>query len=67
MFIKNVLIFFNLITFIFNLIQIDPVILANAAEWSEHRSPDGRMYYYSMKTAESVWEKPEALRNLDCK
>jgi len=49
------------------LFQIDPVILANAAEWSEHRSPDGRMYYYSMKTAESVWEKPEALRNLDSK
>ncbi|XP_015374118.1 PREDICTED: transcription elongation regulator 1 isoform X1 [Diuraphis noxia] len=45
--------------------KIDPVILANAAEWSEHRSPDGRMYYYSMKTSESVWEKPEALRNLD--
>lgn len=25
------------------------------------------MYYYSMKTSESVWEKPEALRNLDSK
>ncbi|XP_050430254.1 transcription elongation regulator 1 [Adelges cooleyi] len=45
--------------------KIDPVILANAAEWSEHRSPDGRMYYYSMKTSESVWEKPEALKKLD--
>ncbi|XP_050536238.1 transcription elongation regulator 1 [Daktulosphaira vitifoliae] len=45
--------------------KIDPVILANAAEWSEHRAPDGRMYYYSMKTSESVWEKPEALKNLD--
>lgn len=25
------------------------------------------MYYYSMKTLESVWEKPEALKNLDGK
>jgi hypothetical protein len=26
--------------------KIDPQLLAKAAEWSEHRAPDGRMYYY---------------------
>lgn len=26
--------------------KIDPQILAKAGEWSEHRAPDGRMYYY---------------------
>ncbi|XP_025202962.1 transcription elongation regulator 1-like [Melanaphis sacchari] len=45
--------------------QIDPVILANAAEWLEHCLPNGSVYYYSMKTFESVWKKPEALKNLD--
>ena len=32
------------------------------SEWSEHKMPDGRLYYYNSKTKESVWEKPEALK-----
>lgn len=45
--------------------KIDPKILANAAEWSEHRAPDGRPYYYNSKRGESVWERPQALKELD--
>ena len=29
--------------------------------WSEHKAPDGRMYYYNSDTKESVWQKPEDL------
>lgn len=42
-------------------------ILARAAEWSEHRAPDGRPYYYHAIRGESVWEKPQALKDLECK
>lgn len=40
-------------------------ILARAAEWSEHRAPDGRPYYYHAIRGESVWEKPQALKDLE--
>lgn len=45
--------------------KIDPKILAKAAEWSEHRAPDGRPYYYNAQRGESVWERPQALKELD--
>ncbi|KAL1115966.1 hypothetical protein AAG570_005461 [Ranatra chinensis] len=45
--------------------QIDPEIVARAAEWTEHRAPDGRLYYYNAKAGESVWEKPQALKDLE--
>ena len=44
---------------------IDPAILARASEWSEHRAPDGRPYYHHPTRGESVWEKPQALRDLE--
>lgn len=47
--------------------QIDPEIVARAAEWTEHKAPDGRSYYYNAKAGESVWEKPQALKNLESK
>lgn len=50
-----------------DLTQIDPQIVAKAAEWSEHKAPDGRPYYYNSKTVESVWEKPQALKDLESK
>ncbi|XP_067627291.1 pre-mRNA-processing factor 40 homolog A [Eurosta solidaginis] len=30
-------------------------------EWTEHKAPDGRPYYYNNNTKQSSWEKPEAL------
>lgn len=45
--------------------KIDPQILAKAAEWTEHRAPDGRPYYYHAARGESVWERPQALKDLD--
>ncbi|XP_059608869.1 transcription elongation regulator 1 [Phlebotomus argentipes] len=45
--------------------DVDPAILAKAAEWTEHKAPDGRPYYYHAAKAESVWEKPQALRDLE--
>lgn len=44
---------------------IDPQIIARAAEWSEHRAPDGRPYYYHSQRNESIWEKPQAIRDLE--
>lgn len=44
---------------------IDPQIIARAAEWSEHFAPDGRPYYYHAGRSDSVWEKPQAIRDLE--
>lgn len=47
--------------------KIDPDIIGKASEWTEHKAPDGRFYYYNAKKAESVWEKPQALKDLESK
>ena len=47
--------------------RIDPELIARAAEWTEHKAPDGRSYFYNAKAGESVWEKPQALRDLESK
>jgi transcription elongation regulator 1 len=47
------------------LAKVDPEIIGKAAEWSEHKSPDGRFYYYNAKKGESVWEKPQPLKDLE--
>ena len=31
------------------------------SDWTEHRLPDGRVYYYNAKTLESTWDKPKEL------
>ncbi|CAH1991886.1 unnamed protein product [Acanthoscelides obtectus] len=33
-----------------------------ASEWSEHKAPDGRTYYYNSVTKQSSWQKPDALK-----
>lgn len=33
-------------------------------EWTEHKSPDGRTYYYNNITKQSSWEKPDELKTI---
>lgn len=31
------------------------------SEWTEHKAPDGRPYWYNAKTKTSKWDKPAEL------
>ncbi|XP_054269216.1 pre-mRNA-processing factor 40 homolog B isoform X2 [Macrosteles quadrilineatus] len=31
-------------------------------DWTEHKAPDGRIYYYNTATKQSLWEKPNELK-----
>lgn len=31
--------------------------------WSDHKAPDGRIYYYNAETKQSSWEKPDELKS----
>lgn len=44
---------------------IDPEIRLRASEWVEYKTPDGKSYFFSNKTQESVWEKPKPLIDLE--
>ncbi|XP_062548832.1 pre-mRNA-processing factor 40 homolog A [Armigeres subalbatus] len=33
------------------------------SEWTEHKAPDGRVYYYNSVTKQSLWEKPDELKS----
>lgn len=33
------------------------------SDWTEHRAPDGRIYYYNSVTKKSAWEKPDELKS----
>ncbi|XP_068626057.1 transcription elongation regulator 1 isoform X2 [Battus philenor] len=44
---------------------IPPELAAQAAEWTSHRAPDGRPYYYNAGKQESVWEKPAPMKELE--
>lgn len=33
-------------------------------EWTEHKSPDGRNYYYNNITKQSSWDKPDELKTV---
>jgi len=48
-------------------VNAGPDLEMKAAEWTEHRAPDGRPYYYNAKSGESVWEKPQPLKDLEGK
>lgn len=32
-----------------------------SSEWTEHKAPDGRAYFYNAVTKQSSWDKPESL------
>lgn len=36
--------------------------LEKKSEWTEHKAPDGRTYYYNSLTKQSLWEKPDDLK-----
>ena len=36
---------------------------ADVAEWSEHKTADGKSYYYNARSQQSVWEKPKILED----
>ena len=33
------------------------------ANWSEHKAPDGRTYFYNNVTKASAWEKPDVMKS----
>ena len=33
------------------------------SDWTEHKAPDGRTYYYNSITKQSLWEKPDELKS----
>ncbi|KAJ2767005.1 U1 snRNP protein [Coemansia nantahalensis] len=41
----------------------DQPAAASAAQWAEHTSADGRVYYYNKTTRVTTWEKPDALKS----
>ncbi|XP_055593491.1 transcription elongation regulator 1 [Uranotaenia lowii] len=45
--------------------EIEPSVAAKAAEWTEHKAPDGRPYFYNASKGESVWEKPQAIKDME--
>eukprot|EP00092_Neocalanus_flemingeri_P017009 GFUD01018396.1.p1 GENE.GFUD01018396.1~~GFUD01018396.1.p1 ORF type:complete len:772 (-),score=299.87 GFUD01018396.1:2031-4274(-) len=35
-----------------------------ASAWSEHKAPDGRIYFYNTATKQSAWEKPDIMKTV---
>jgi len=61
-FLLHIEIFINLFD-----VKVDPALTAPAMEWCEYRSPEGKPYYFNLKTSQSVWEKPQVLKDYDGK
>uniref|UniRef100_A0A803VJU7 Pre-mRNA-processing factor 40 homolog A n=1 Tax=Ficedula albicollis TaxID=59894 RepID=A0A803VJU7_FICAL len=43
-------------------LRTTPSRFASKSTWTEHKSPDGRTYYYNTETKQSTWEKPDDLK-----
>ncbi|XP_055612659.1 pre-mRNA-processing factor 40 homolog A [Uranotaenia lowii] len=39
------------------------VVPSVVSEWTEHKAPDGRTYFYNSVTKQSSWEKPDELKS----
>ncbi|VVC43795.1 Hypothetical protein CINCED_3A020008 [Cinara cedri] len=39
-----------------------PTEESKSTDWTEHKAPDGRFYYYNSVTKQSAWEKPDELK-----
>ena len=44
---------------------IDAQLRVQALEWTEFKTPDGKVYYFNNRVKQSVWEKPEILVNFE--
>lgn len=43
--------------------SVQPISVAEKkTDWTEHKAPDGRTYYYNSVTKQSLWEKPDELK-----
>jgi len=40
----------------------DDAASKNPVNWSEHKAPDGRTYFYNSVTKASAWEKPDVMK-----
>ena len=38
-----------------------PLQEKKSSVWTEHKAPDGRLYYYNSETKQSSWQKPDDL------
>ena len=36
--------------------------IKKTSAWSEHKAPDGRLYYYNAELRTSSWQKPDELK-----
>lgn len=49
------------------LLLVSPDITQRAAEWTEFKTPEGKCYFFSNVTKQSVWDRPQALIDLESK
>ncbi|KAG8225055.1 hypothetical protein J437_LFUL000033, partial [Ladona fulva] len=44
-------------------VQDPPKSSVKKSDWTEHKAPDGRTYFYNSVTKQSSWEKPDDLKS----
>lgn len=44
---------------------VDAELRERAAQWTEHKTTDGKSYYHNTRTQQSTWDRPQALIDLD--